>query len=29
VRVTLNANDHSHLTVDGAPLEVTEMLVIE
>jgi len=29
LRVTLNANDHSQLAVDGKPVEVTETLVIE
>ncbi|MEL7254150.1 MAG: hypothetical protein AAGL23_08235 [Pseudomonadota bacterium] len=29
VRVTLNANDHSQLAVDGAPIEATATLVIE
>ncbi len=29
VRVTLNANDHSRLAVNGAPVEATQMLVIE
>ena len=29
VRVTLNANDHSQLTVNGAPIEATLELVIE
>lgn len=29
VRVTLNANDHSQLAVDGAPVEATATLVIE
>lgn len=29
LRVTLNANDHSQLAVEGEPIEVTETLVIE
>jgi len=29
VRVTLNANDHSQLSVDGQPVEAVETLVIE
>lgn len=29
VRVTLNANDHTQLAVEGEPIEVTETLVIE
>ena len=29
LRVTLNSNDHSQLTVDGAPIEATATLVIE
>ncbi len=29
VRVTLNANDHTQLAVEGEPIEATETLVIE
>ncbi len=29
VRVTLNANDHSHLAIDGAPIEAMTELTIE
>ncbi|MFN3210069.1 MAG: hypothetical protein ACE369_13910 [Roseovarius sp.] len=29
VRVTLNANDHGHLAVDGTPIEATITLTIE
>lgn len=29
IRVTLNANDHTQLAVEGEPIEVTETLVIE